>query len=103
MPLSPRGGEHLPETGEAVRLSGDLASRNRRGEGFFGAVIKVDLFAKLLDITTHGISTERHPDGFLDADLREGMVHVLQVYKVDHVAWPRPCFCNPKIRDVVKA
>ena len=24
-------------------------------------------------------------------------------YKVvDHVAWPRPCFCNPNIRDVVK-
>jgi hypothetical protein len=39
---------------------------------------------------------------FLDADLRKGMVHVLQVHKVDHVAWPRPCFCNAKIRDVIK-
>ena len=28
------------------------------------------------------------------------MVHAL--YKVDHVAWPRPCFCNPNIWDIVK-
>ena len=71
-------------------------------------VIKVGLFAKLLDITTRRwdlrrCMTERHPGRVFDADLREGMVHVLQVHKVDHgVAWPRPCFCNAKIRDVIK-
>jgi hypothetical protein len=67
------------------------------------AVIKVDLFAKARDITTHdeisACMTERH-HGFLEVDLREGTVHVL--CKVDHVAWPRPCFCNPKIQGVVK-
>ena len=59
-------------------------------------VIKVDRFAKLLDITTYdeisGHAAAPQTDS-LKLTCGKG---------VGHLAWPRSCFCNPKIQDVVK-